>query len=183
MHLSSFGGRIRRLRMDHGITLRDFARRLGVSPTYISQIEQGNFKPPAESVVVSMARILGQDSDELLALAGRVADDLDDIIRGQPKELATFLRKAKGLNAEDIALFSQQAERIHQERATRHHETCSPKRNGVCLRSVRRFSSGDYSIFMSSRDSRYLVVASPSSETISMEAASKWPVPLMTTTC
>lgn len=125
MHLSSFGGRIRKLRMDHGITLRDFARRLGVSPTYISQIEQGNFKPPAESVVVSMARILGQDSDELLALAGRVADDLDDIIRGQPKELATFLRMARGLSAEDIARFSQQAERIHQERAAEQHETCT----------------------------------------------------------
>jgi DNA-binding XRE family transcriptional regulator len=69
MHLSSFGGRIRRLRMDHGITLRDFARRLEVSPTYISQIEQGNFKPPAEPVVVSMARILGQDSDELLLVS------------------------------------------------------------------------------------------------------------------
>jgi transcriptional regulator with XRE-family HTH domain len=131
--------------MDHGITLRDFARRLEVSPTYISQIEQGNFKPPAEPVVVSMARILGQDSDELLALAGRVADDLDDIIRGQPKELATFLRKAKGLTPEDIARFSQQAERIHQERATRHHETCSPKRNGVCLRSASGFSLDDCS--------------------------------------
>ena len=42
-----FGQYIRELRTDKGITLREFARQLDVSPTYISQIEQGNFGPPA----------------------------------------------------------------------------------------------------------------------------------------
>ena len=42
-----FGPYIRDLRMDTGITLREFARQLGVSPTYISKVEQGKFAPPA----------------------------------------------------------------------------------------------------------------------------------------
>ena len=112
----NFGQFVRQLRTAKGITLREFARRLGVSPTYISQIEQGNFSPPAEDRVVHMAQILGQDADELLALGGRVADDLPEIIREQPRALASFLRTAKGLSAEDIQRLAQQAERIKQRR-------------------------------------------------------------------
>lgn len=107
-----FGKYIRKLRTAKGITLREFARQLGVSPTYISQIEQGNFAPPAEERVVDMARILGEDVDELLALAGRVADDLPKIIREQPKALAMFLRTAKGLSADEIDRLAKQAKRI-----------------------------------------------------------------------
>lgn len=112
----SFGQYVRQLRTAKGITLREFARRLDVSPTYISQIEQGNFSPPAEERVVHMAQILGEDADELLALAGRVADDLPEIIREQPRALATFLRTAKGLSADDINRLAKQAEKIKQQR-------------------------------------------------------------------
>ena len=70
-----FGQYIRELRTAKGITLREFARQLDVSPTYVSQIEQDKFSPPAEERIVRMAQILGVDVDELLALAGRVAED------------------------------------------------------------------------------------------------------------
>ena len=59
-----FGQYIRELRTGKGITLREFARQLDVSPTYISQIEQGNFGPPAEERIVRMAQILGEHVDE-----------------------------------------------------------------------------------------------------------------------
>ncbi len=117
MDIENFGQRIRQLRMTQQITLREFARRLDVSPTYISQIEQGNFKPPAEHVVVEMARILRLDADELLALAGRVADDLAPIIRDKPRALAAFLRSAKQLTSEEIFKFQQQAKSITDERS------------------------------------------------------------------
>jgi DNA-binding XRE family transcriptional regulator len=110
-----FGQYIRGLRVAQGITLRDFARQLDVSPTYISQIEQGHFAPPAEERVVLMAQILGEDVDELLARAGRVADDLPHIIRQQPRAIAHFLRTAKGLSAEDIERLVTQAEQLKQQ--------------------------------------------------------------------
>jgi HTH-type transcriptional regulator, competence development regulator len=53
--------------------------------------------------------ILDRDSDELLALAGRVASDLTDIIRQRPREMADFLRAAKGLTAEELAKLAHRA--------------------------------------------------------------------------
>jgi len=111
-----FGRYIRQLRTAKGITLREFARQLDVSPTYISQIEQGNFGPPAEERIVRMAQILGEHVDELLALAGRVADDLPEIIRQQPRAMATFLRMAKGLTADEINRLAKQAEKIKERK-------------------------------------------------------------------
>jgi transcriptional regulator with XRE-family HTH domain len=108
----SFGRHIRCLRTAHRLTLRELARRLEVSPTYLSQIEQENFPPPAENKIVRLAEILGQDVDELLGLAGRVADDLPKIIRQHPRAMATFLRTAQGLSAQQINELAKQAESL-----------------------------------------------------------------------
>lgn len=64
---------------------------IGVSPTYLSKIERGEFRPPAEDRVRAIAGIIGQDPDELLALAGRVASDVIEIIKRNP-DLANIIR-------------------------------------------------------------------------------------------
>jgi len=48
--------------------------------------------------------LLGVDGDELLALANKVAPDLSDIIKGQPKAVADFLRTARDMNLSDDEL-------------------------------------------------------------------------------
>lgn len=111
-----FGPHIRELRLAKGVTLREFARLLEVTPTYISQIEQEKFNPPAEDRIVRMAELLGVDADELLGLAGRVADDLPEIIREHPREMATFLRTASGLSAAEISKLAKQAQRLKQQK-------------------------------------------------------------------
>jgi transcriptional regulator with XRE-family HTH domain len=108
---TKFGALVRREREVKEIGLREMAKMIGVSPTYLSKIERGDFDPPAEDKVRKIAAIIGRDADELLALAGRVASDLTDIIRQRPREMADFLRAAKGLSAEDIARFARQAEK------------------------------------------------------------------------
>jgi DNA-binding XRE family transcriptional regulator len=102
----SFGALVRREREAKEIGLREMAKKIAVSPTYLSKIERGDFDPPAEDKVRRIAEIIGRDPDELLALAGRVASDLTDIIRERPREMADFLRAAKGLTAEDMARFA-----------------------------------------------------------------------------
>lgn len=97
----TFGGRVRRKRMEKQITLRKFAEMIDVSPTYISQIERDEFKPPVEDKIREIARVLGEDEDEMLGLADRVPSDLPGIIQKHPKEVATFLRTAKGFSRED----------------------------------------------------------------------------------
>jgi hypothetical protein len=61
--------------------------------------------------VKQIAKVIGYDADELLALAGRVASDLSDIIKQHPRELAALLRTTKGLTAEDMAKLARQAQR------------------------------------------------------------------------
>ena len=111
----SFGALVRREREAKEIGLREMAKNIGISPTYLSKIERGDFDPPAEDKVRKIAEIIGRDPDELLALAGRVASDLTDIIRQRPRELAVFLRTAKGLRAEDIARLARQAQRAKEK--------------------------------------------------------------------
>ena len=104
----TFGGRVRRKRMEKQITLRKFAEMIDVSPTYISQIERDEFKPPSDDKIREISKVLGEDEDEMLALAERVPAALPGIIQKHPKEVATFLRTAKGFSREDWKKLTQE---------------------------------------------------------------------------
>jgi transcriptional regulator with XRE-family HTH domain len=110
-----FGAFIRREREAKDIGLREMAKKVGVSPTYLSKVERDEFAPPAEDKVRKIAEFIGQDADELLALAGRVASDLTDIIREQPREMADFLRAARGLTAEHMAGLVRRAQKAKEK--------------------------------------------------------------------
>src|SRR6476619_1111538 len=43
--LSGIGQRLRQIRLDHGISLRELARRLDLSPSAVSKIETGKMRP------------------------------------------------------------------------------------------------------------------------------------------
>ena len=105
-----FGKFIRNVRESKGIMLRAMAKELGVSANYLSLVERGERLRPTEDKVRKIAAIIGHDTDELLALAGRIASDLVDTIREQPREMADFLRAAQGLSAEDLAHLAREAQ-------------------------------------------------------------------------
>jgi transcriptional regulator with XRE-family HTH domain len=92
---STFGALVRREREAKKIGLREMARMIGISPTYLSKIERDEFLPPAEEKVKAIAKIIDHDADELLALAGKVSSDLTEIIRRQPREMASILRSVR----------------------------------------------------------------------------------------
>jgi len=110
-----FGEFVRREREAKEMGLREMAKMIGVSPTYLSKIERDEFPPPAEDRVRKIAEIIGRDPDELLALAGRVASDLTDIIRARPREMADFLRASKGLTADDLARLARAAQKAKKK--------------------------------------------------------------------
>ncbi len=101
--IETFGSVVRRERLKLEIGLRQMAKSINVSPTYLSKIERNEFPPPAEDKVRKIAEIIDRDPDELLALAGRVSSDLAEIIRRHPREMASFLRTANGLTVEEMA--------------------------------------------------------------------------------
>ena len=105
-----FGEFVRREREAREIGLREMAKMIGVSPTYLSKVERDEFSPPAEDKVRARAKIIECNVDDLLARAGRVSTDISDIIKRHPVELAALLRTANGLKAEDIARLARQAQ-------------------------------------------------------------------------
>jgi len=113
-----FGDRIRSLREakkkeDPAFSLRKFAQAVGISPTFLSKVEKGEFAPPAPERIKKMAELLGVDADELLALANKMDPDLSDIIKDQPKAMADFLRTARdtGLTVEDLRAITEKMRR------------------------------------------------------------------------
>ena len=82
-------------RSDRRYSLRQVAQRIGVEPAYLSKIERGDVGPPSEATTKRLARELGQDPDVLLALGGKVSDDLQEIIRRRPKLFAELLRQLR----------------------------------------------------------------------------------------
>jgi transcriptional regulator with XRE-family HTH domain len=106
-----FGELVRAKRVLKEIGLREMAKMIGVSPTYLSKVERDEFPPPAEDKVRKIAAIIGCDSDELLAQAGRVSSDLSEIIKQRPREIAALLRTTKGLSADAVTKLARQAQR------------------------------------------------------------------------
>ena len=98
-----FGAFIRREREAREIGLRQMAKMIKVSPTYLSKVEREQTPSPVEDRVRAIATILECDPDALVAMAGRVPADLAAIIRRRPVEMSALLRTANGLSTEDVA--------------------------------------------------------------------------------
>lgn len=98
----TFGQYIRRRRMGKQFTLREFARQVGVSPTYMSHVEQDMADPPTAERVRRMAELLDENPDELIAMAGRMPEDLPEIIQRRATEMPELLREASGLTPDQL---------------------------------------------------------------------------------
>lgn len=108
-----FGEILREKRVAKGFSLRQFAKLIDVSPTYLSLIETGRLeRPPTAERVRRMAEMLDESPDEFIALAGRVPEDLPDIIRSEPKRMPQLLRATVGLTPEQLKKIINQAQRM-----------------------------------------------------------------------
>ena len=87
--------RERRQEGDPQYSLRKVAERVGVEPSYLSKVERGEVAPPSEEKIVRLAEDLGENPDVLLAMAGKVSGDLQEIIRRRPRLFAELLRELK----------------------------------------------------------------------------------------
>ena len=80
---------------DRRFSLRQVAQRIGVEPAYLSKIERGDVAPPSETKIRALANELNEDADVLLAMAGKVSSDLQEIIRERPQLFAGLIRQLK----------------------------------------------------------------------------------------
>ena len=97
-----FGKLIRDTRLqaqagDREYSLRKTAERIGIQPSYLSKIERGELPPPGEEVICKLAVDLGLDADVLLAMAGKVSSELQEVIRNRPELFGALIRELKSV--------------------------------------------------------------------------------------
>lgn len=92
-----FGKTLKEKRMETGLSLREFAGRVGISPGYLSDLENEKVAPPSEKLIMDMAGILGIEKDELLKAAEKVDPEVAEYVAHEPRA-ADFLRMAKEKN-------------------------------------------------------------------------------------
>lgn len=92
---SELGQRIRGARKELGIGLREFAKAIGKSPGFVTQLECEDAVPSvSEETLRSVARELSLEADELLVLARRTPSD---VVPESSLEVALY-RRVKGLS-------------------------------------------------------------------------------------
>lgn len=100
----SFGQSLRYIRQAQGISLRKVASAVNKTPTYISDIERGNNRPPEPALLKELLKALAMDQapagiqDYLYDLAakerGEVSGDITEYIMAQ-NELRKLIRLAQ----------------------------------------------------------------------------------------
>jgi len=83
---------------DRKYSIRQVAMRMGVEPSYLSKIERGDLKAYlTEDKIRALAENLGEDPDVLLALSGKISQDVQEIIRKRPLLFAELIRELKDM--------------------------------------------------------------------------------------
>jgi transcriptional regulator with XRE-family HTH domain len=70
--MTPFGQRMRQLRAEHGVTLKEMAEALGVSPAYLSALEHGKRGRPGWHLIqrsLAFFNIIWDDAEEVVRLA------------------------------------------------------------------------------------------------------------------
>ncbi len=92
---TAFGEYLRKRRQEKKLGLRQIARQIDVSPSYISRLESGDeMNPPSEAVIEKLAEVIDEDKDALMMMAGRISKDIKSFVASTPN-LADFLRTAR----------------------------------------------------------------------------------------
>lgn len=112
--MKGFGEHIRERReslrrSDRRFSVRQVANRIGVEPSYLSKVERELEAPPSEPRIRALARELGENPDELLARAGKVATDVTRIICRRPRVVPPLIREIKSLPDEAVARLARRA--------------------------------------------------------------------------
>jgi len=138
---NAFGDEVKRLRLKGlRISLRDAAKRIGISNPYLSQIETGHRPPPPPPVVMRIADAYKADAWHLLGLAGylepspgkregRLQRKYSGVILAQPdsqRAMARFVEQHARTQSNLVAVMRETLptimESILKEQSTREYQ-------------------------------------------------------------
>lgn len=95
----TIGDRIKRERLELGLTQRQLADAVGVGVPHISKVEAGR-ENPGDPLLRSLAKVFKVDADELFIVARRVPDALVERLAKDPELAVTYLRTFPGSGRE-----------------------------------------------------------------------------------
>jgi transcriptional regulator with XRE-family HTH domain len=90
-----FGEILRQLRSARGQGIKSLAPDLGKNYSYLSKLENHTIMPSPE-LVGRIAKYYNYDRDQLLLSAGRVPEEILEILRENPEEALEYLRERFG---------------------------------------------------------------------------------------
>ena len=106
---NKFGLFIRELRIKKNIGQRDLAKKIGVSPSYLNDIEKEKRSAPKLAVIKKLSKYLETNLDELNDLAGvskkEVAPDISEYMEKNPK-IISLIRSIKNNNLNETQIES-----------------------------------------------------------------------------
>ncbi|MGK3962059.1 helix-turn-helix domain-containing protein [Sorangium sp. So ce118] len=112
----TLGEVLREARVQADLSLRDLAKKLSITPSYISDIENDR-RVPSEEVLRGLANTFNLDFDHLMALAGRVGDQAERYLKHHPTAGVLFRRISdKRLPEEDLQKLVKTVEQMGKKR-------------------------------------------------------------------
>jgi len=87
-----FSKLLKQLRQNKGVSIKVLAREVELNYTYISKLENSKVNP-SSGVIDKFANYFDYDVDELMLAAGKIPEDVKDILRNNPVEAIAYLRR------------------------------------------------------------------------------------------
>jgi transcriptional regulator with XRE-family HTH domain len=103
MYQLMFGHTLRMLRTTAGISLRTLAKKVDVSPAYLSQVELGKLPPPTFERITKIAETIGIPVSLLIEISHRPNPDTILLLRGH-QELNSLIETIVdiGMESKDV---------------------------------------------------------------------------------
>ena len=84
---------------------RQISKRIGIEQSYLSKIERGLPASLSEEKILLLAKELDVDSDYLLALGGKISNDIQEVIKKRPELFSRLIREMRDIP--DAALHTE----------------------------------------------------------------------------
>lgn len=112
----TLGGRLREARVANDFGLRELAKKLEISPTHLSDIENDR-RLPSEELLKALAQHLKLEFDELMVLAGKVYSVTERYVEKVPQAVTLFRKVSEHkLSPDDLKKLEAKAEELAREK-------------------------------------------------------------------
>lgn len=108
----TFGTQLKLWRTEAGLTQLELAQACDLP--YVSKIETGRLLPPSRETILKIAAKLGRDPDPLIRLAGKVPEDVKEILWRCPSAIR-FLRAMKKMDEKHVEKLLLALEKLIEE--------------------------------------------------------------------